>query len=234
MKPSAKKNPEQVNKGKKISVLAFNKEEVLYKMPAMVLVFKLPVFTGQPLQLLYANRGLPLHTGFDTEALQAADSDFCTSLLLTDDQSIMKKAVNDLMQNPNEEISGLVFRIHDAGDKCLWVICNCKALSSGYGSPEIMVSIWQVYDEKNFPKEAMRSCLKSFDRMVHQKSLADLGKREIEVLTCLGKGLSLTEISNKLFISYRTVETHLANIKEKLDLHTINALAAFAISAGLC
>jgi DNA-binding CsgD family transcriptional regulator len=234
MKPSAKKSSDQVNKGKKISVLTINKEEVLYKMPAVVLLLKLPVFAGQPLQLLYANRGLPLHTGFETETLKAANTDICNSLLLADDQCIMKKAVNDLMQNPNKEIDGLMFRIHDSGDKCHWVICNCRALPSGCGSPEIMVSIWQVYDEKSFPKEAMRSCLKSFDRLAHQKSLAGLSKREIEVLTCIGKGLSNKETADQLFISHRTVQTHIDNIMGKLDLHNINALVAFAISAGLC
>lgn len=233
MKKSANKSPKQVNMGLKISVLTINKEEVLYKMPAVVLVMKMPVFTGQPLQLLYANRGLLLHTGYETETLQAENSDICTSLLLNDDQCIMKKAVNDLMRNPGEEISGLVFRIHDADDKCHWVICNCRALPSGCGSPEIMVSIWQIYDEKSFPKEAMRNCLKSFDRGVHQKSLADLSKREIEVLTCIGKGLSNKETADKLFISHRTVQTHIDNIMGKLDLHNINALVAFAISAGL-
>jgi DNA-binding CsgD family transcriptional regulator len=236
MKTSAKRSPEQVNKGEKNSVLTINitNEELLNKMPAVVLVMTLPVFTGQPLQLLFANRGLLVHTGFDPETLKAPDTDFCSSLLFPDDQCIMKKAVASLMQNPFEEISGLVFRINSIDSKCLWVICNCRALLSGSGIPEAVISNWQVYDEKSFPKEGLRNCLKSFDREEYQKILKDLTKRETEVLSCIGKGFTMKETADKLFISYRTVETHLDNIKLKLDLHSINALSAFAISAGLC
>jgi DNA-binding NarL/FixJ family response regulator len=114
------------------------------------------------------------------------------------------------------------------------VICNCRALLSGSGIPEAVISNWQVYDEKSFPKEGLRNCLKSFDREEYQKILKDLTKRETEVLSCIGKGFTMKETADKLFISYRTVETHLDNIKLKLDLHSINALSAFAISAGLC
>ena len=60
-----------------------------------------------------------------------------------------------------------------------------------------------------------------------------LTSREQEVLRLLAEGLSTKEISDKLFISPKTVENHRANIMKKLDLHSIFGLVRFAARIGL-
>jgi len=50
--------------------------------------------------------------------------------------------------------------------------------------------------------------------------LASLSRREQDVARLVLDGLSTREIANRLFISERTVETHLANIFDKLDVHS--------------
>lgn len=60
-----------------------------------------------------------------------------------------------------------------------------------------------------------------------------LTSREQEVLRLLAEGLSTREISDKLFISPKTVENHRANIMKKLDLHSIFELVRFAVRIGL-
>ncbi len=45
-------------------------------------------------------------------------------------------------------------------------------------------------------------------------------RREIECLQCLIEGFSAKETGNKLFLSSRTVETYLDNIKYKLNCRT--------------
>jgi len=52
-----------------------------------------------------------------------------------------------------------------------------------------------------------------------------LTARELEVARCVGQGLTNAEIGKRLFISARTVSTHLANIYERLGIHTRAALA---------
>lgn len=42
-------------------------------------------------------------------------------------------------------------------------------------------------------------------------------KREMEVLNLISFGYSFGEIANELFISYETVNTHVKNLKTKLE-----------------
>ncbi len=56
-----------------------------------------------------------------------------------------------------------------------------------------------------------------------------LSDRELEVLQLVGRGLGASQIAQKLHLSVKTVETHRANLKEKLNLADAAALLEFAI-----
>jgi len=56
-----------------------------------------------------------------------------------------------------------------------------------------------------------------------------LSDRELEVFELTGKGLSTRDIGDKLHISVKTVESHRANIKDKLHLETANELMRHAV-----
>ena len=51
------------------------------------------------------------------------------------------------------------------------------------------------------------------------ETLHGLTKRELEVLTLVAEGLSNDEIGKKIFISRKTVKTHLTNIFDKLQVN---------------
>ncbi len=59
--------------------------------------------------------------------------------------------------------------------------------------------------------------------------LDQLSDRELEVFELTGKGLSTKDIGQKLHISVKTVESHRANIKDKLQLDTANELMRHAV-----
>lgn len=65
------------------------------------------------------------------------------------------------------------------------------------------------------------------------KKSNELTKRENEVLILIANGKSLKQISEELFISIKTVETHKLNIQDKLGLSNTAQLVKFAIEQKL-
>jgi two-component system, NarL family, response regulator NreC len=62
---------------------------------------------------------------------------------------------------------------------------------------------------------------------------ARLTDRQKEVLQSLSEGKNTKQIASALGISVKTVETHIFNIKEKLDIHSTAELTRYAIREGL-
>ena len=60
-----------------------------------------------------------------------------------------------------------------------------------------------------------------------------LTPRERQVLKLVGEGYKNKEIADFLCISVKTVAKHRANIMNKLDLHNVASLTAYAIERGL-
>jgi DNA-binding CsgD family transcriptional regulator len=59
-------------------------------------------------------------------------------------------------------------------------------------------------------------------------SRPDLAPQEVQVLCCLGSGLSIEATAKKLHISVRTVRAYLEKLKEKLNAQSRDQLMAMA------
>jgi DNA-binding NarL/FixJ family response regulator len=74
-------------------------------------------------------------------------------------------------------------------------------------------------------------------KIVNTSSLAQalrvLTPREVEVLKLVAEGRTNQEIADQLMLSIKTVQTHRANVMEKLDLRDITHLVRFAVRHGL-
>ncbi|PTB92327.1 DNA-binding response regulator, partial [Marivirga lumbricoides] len=85
--------------------------------------------------------------------------------------------------------------------------------------------------EQHYSQKVKESYMQSvFERK--QNSHVELSKREKEVLKLLMEELSSKEISEKLFISVNTVETHRKNILLKTGSKTTVGAVKFAIDNG--
>ena len=63
--------------------------------------------------------------------------------------------------------------------------------------------------------------------------LAGLTPREVEVLRLVAAGMTSVQVAKELFLSPRTVDTHLTSIYHKLDVSSRAAATRFAVEHGL-
>ena len=63
---------------------------------------------------------------------------------------------------------------------------------------------------------------------VRRNGIENLTDRELHVLQLLGDGRSTREIAAELNLSFKTIETHRENLKNKLGLHTAAELTHYA------
>lgn len=94
---------------------------------------------------------------------------------------------------------------------------NTVASGNYYISP--MISQYLLRREKSFKDQSNSS-----------PSVNDLTKTERMILKLISEEKTTKQISEELFISYKTVENHRANISKKLNLHGSHSLIKFAIS----
>lgn len=66
-----------------------------------------------------------------------------------------------------------------------------------------------------------------------QETSSELTPRQREVLTLISQGQSTKDIASTLDISVKTVETHRAQLMERLDIHDVAGLVRYAIRNGM-
>lgn len=69
----------------------------------------------------------------------------------------------------------------------------------------------------------------AFQSVNYSSDAARLTQREIDVIKLICQGLTSQEISDKLFISQKTVEVHRTNIFRKAEVRNISSLLVWAI-----
>jgi DNA-binding CsgD family transcriptional regulator len=62
--------------------------------------------------------------------------------------------------------------------------------------------------------------------------VAELSRREVEILKMIGQEYSSPEIARHLFISVKTVETHRKNLMKKLGVKSMTGLLRYGLKQG--
>lgn len=126
----------------------------------------------------------------------------------------------------NKESKIIILSMHTDADH----ISACLSLDvAGYvvkthGGKEIIASIEAVHEGKKFYSEEVTQAIlgqyRESTRPQPRAELptAELTAREKEVLTYIAQGLTNQKIADKLFLSFRTIETHRANLMRKLEV----------------
>ena len=102
------------------------------------------------------------------------------------------------------------------------------------GKPELITAIETVYHGKQYlPLEIKDILLNDSIGNSNMSFIPKLTRREKEVLSLIVKEHTTQEISEKLFISPKTVESHRNNLTQKLGVRNTAGLVRVALEKGL-
>jgi DNA-binding NarL/FixJ family response regulator len=129
----------------------------------------------------------------------------------------------------------LILSMHD---EPTYAVRALRAGANGYVTKEealgsVLLAVREVIDGRTYLSPSMAS--EVISTVVVRKTapgtdLTDqLTDRELEVLERIGKGQEMKAIASALHLSPKTVETHRAHIKEKLNLTNARQVARFAV-----
>ncbi len=149
------------------------------------------------------------------------------------DRNLIKARIDFFRKRKGEFWTG-VYRISHKNGNWVWVYSKVSVFKCDYSGKAISL-IGLLIDVNTLPNTEIQfdSLFRERMRIRNYQRIKLLTNREREIIPLIAKGLSYTEIADKLMIQPDTVNRHRKNILKKLDLTSIATLAFFASENGL-
>jgi DNA-binding NarL/FixJ family response regulator len=144
----------------------------------------------------------------------------------------------ELIKNIRAEFSKLPILVLSMHDESLYALRALRAGAEGYvmkheAMANVIQAIHEVFSGRPYLSPAMASQIITKFAQGPSQGEVDaterLSDRELEILELIGKGNEVPQIAKTLHLSPKTVETHRAHIKEKLNLANARQVARFAV-----
>lgn len=162
----------------------------------------------------------------------------CPHDLAIVDLSLGSGSGMELIKKLRAEFPDLRILMMSMHDETVYAESALRAGAHGYlmkqaATDTMLLAIRQILAGELYVSNSMRS------RLIQQvmggerpqeSPISNLTPSEVEVLHLIGMGMGTSEISVKLSRSVKTIESHRANIKRKLNLKSGNELTHFAIT----
>jgi DNA-binding NarL/FixJ family response regulator len=135
------------------------------------------------------------------------------------------------------DIKVIVLTVHEAGEYAIRALREGAAgfLPKSAASTELEQAIQTVIrGDVYISSETSRKTLLEYGKGATKRDLlATLSPRQREVLRLIAEGRTTKQIAQVLEISVKTVETHRAQLMERLGIHDVAGLVRYAIIVGL-
>ena len=144
----------------------------------------------------------------------------------------------ELIKNIRAEFPKLPILVLSMHDESLYALRALRAGAEGYvmkheAMANVIQAIREVFNGRPYLSPAMAAQVITKFAHRNAEGAADpverLSDRELEILQLIGKGDDVHQIAKLLHLSPKTVETHRAHIKEKLQLKNAREVARFAV-----
>jgi RNA polymerase sigma factor (sigma-70 family) len=125
------------------------------------------------------------------------------------------------------------YLVKKAAPSDLSMAINAIAQGGAFLYPGLAKALIRSYVTSPVPASPASHDHKTMNTSSLAQALRVLTPREVEVLRLVAEGRTNQEIADQLTLSIKTVQTHRANVMEKLDLRDITHLVRFAVRHGL-
>ncbi|HSS18738.1 MAG TPA: response regulator transcription factor [Pyrinomonadaceae bacterium] len=133
------------------------------------------------------------------------------------------------------DVNMIVLSVHDSEEYAFHALRSGAVgyLPKSAASTELETAIHKVLRGEKYlsPSIAPEAALE-FSHAISDVA-TELTPRQVEVLTLISTGSSTRSIASTLNISVKTVETHRAQLMERLNIHDVAGLVRYAIKKGL-
>jgi DNA-binding NarL/FixJ family response regulator len=144
----------------------------------------------------------------------------------------------ELIKNIRAEFQKLPILVLSMHEESLYALRALRAGAEGYvmkheAMANVIQAIHEVFSGRPYLSPAMAAQV--ITKFAHHDAEGEtdaverLSDRELEILELIGKGHEVRQIAKLLHLSPKTVETHRAHIKDKLDLKNSREVARFAL-----
>ena len=131
----------------------------------------------------------------------------------------------------------IMLTVHDAAEYAMKALRAGAAgfLPKSAAATELRAALETVIRGETYVSEevARRSLLQQAKETEATQLLKRITARQREILTLVAEGNSTRDIARVLSISVKTVESHRAQLMERLDIHEVAGLVRCAIRIGL-
>jgi len=154
------------------------------------------------------------------------------------DLSLKKGSGIDLLKDLKVRYPKLLTLVLSMHDESLYALRVLRAGASGYimkqaATDNVLVAIRRVLAGEVYLSDAMgRRMMEQMAGRPAKRSgspIEDLSDRELQVFNMIGQGRGTRQIAEELHLSVKTIESHRARIKDKLNLQTGAQLVQHAI-----
>ena|SRR5437773_9317852 len=144
----------------------------------------------------------------------------------------------ELIKNIRAEFPKLPILVLSMHDESLYALRALRAGAQGYVMKQealanVVQAIHEVFSGRPYLSPEMAAQVITNFAQTPSEGEADvidrLSDRELEILELIGKGNEVRQIGKLLHLSPKTVETHRAHIKEKLNLASAHQVGRFAV-----
>lgn len=187
------------------------------------------------IKMLWASGQVPKILGYTVKERIEMEPDYYKEKYHPDDYSSIIPKMKDLFYDKSTDLAAFIYRIKHKNGDWRWIYSTGRVIERNVHEDyarSVCIGV-DMTDRIVNDESRLNVLLKENARLKNQLELSKLTTAEKQIIVELTKGKSTQEIAELLNRSYETINNHKRHIFQKLEIHKLIDLVAFAKESGL-